>query len=162
VASAYVNYALSNMGLGRYDTARVALRQAIAIRPQSLQYHLYLARCFGQLDSLTTAGRTEYEIVVKLADTSVVRYKAELAEAYKYIGVAFWLDKKFPPALESLEKSLSFKSDDAFTHLWKARSLSQMLKIDDAIKEYRVVLKLEPKNKEAKKELDDLLARQGQ
>lgn len=161
-ASAFVSYAYCNTQLKRFENARGALRQAITLRPQRLDYHFSLAICLHNMDSLQTTGRMEYETVVKLADTSVVKYKNELVEAHKWIGVTLWIDKKYPQAIESLEKALALKNDDAATHFWKARALAQMLKFDDAIKEYRVALKLDPKNKEAKKELDDLVARQGQ
>ena len=151
-ATAYVNYALSNMQLAKWEEARKALYNFLILRPTYLQGHLYLARCLAQMDSLSSAVR-EYNTVVQLADTSETKYKTELGEAYKMMSLAYLIEKKYPPALESLTKAVSFKPDDVELHLWRAQTLHTLSKKDDAAREYKNVLRLDPNNKDAKKGL---------
>jgi tetratricopeptide (TPR) repeat protein len=153
--SAYVNYALSAMAIGQWDSARVALKKATELRPDYLPGHLYLARALAGMDSLQVAKK-EYEMVVQLADTAVIKYRVELADAHSMIGAAYLLDRKYPQALESLNTSVRFKNDNAQARLWRAQTLALMNRRDEAIAEYRVVLKLDPKNKTAKENLEQL------
>jgi tetratricopeptide (TPR) repeat protein len=151
VTSAYVNYALSNLALGKWDLARAALYRALKLKPDYVQGHLFLARALSQMDSLARA-RKECEIVVKLAGGANV-YKAELAEAHGLIGFALLLEKKYPDAIEPLKASIRLKDDNPQTHLWLAQAFALSNRQDEAVAEYKIVLKLDPKNKEAKKNL---------
>ncbi len=153
--SAYINFALCNMALGKWDSSRVALRQAIILKPQYMQGHLFLARCLIQLDSLQQAKK-EYETIISLTDTIQAKYQGELAEAHRMIGFVYLLDKKYPPAIESLTRSRQLKNDDAQTHLWLAQSYALMNRREEALKEYQIVLKLDPKNETAKKDIEKL------
>jgi tetratricopeptide (TPR) repeat protein len=150
------------MVMGRFDTARVAFRQAIALRPQYLPSHLNLARCLMhprfKEDSLQTA-KAEFETVITLADTAESRYKNELVESYRGIAYALFTEKKYPQAVEWLDKAIKLKSDEVPAHLFKAQVLFSMTKLEEAAQEYRAVLKLDPKNKVAQKELEQVLAR---
>lgn len=154
-SASYVNYGLSAMALGRFDSARVALRKVIELRTDYLPGHLYLARSLSRLDS-SQAAIKEFEAVIKLADTSVVKYKNELSEAHGMIGVTRLIDKKYPQALESLNAAIKLKSDNADYRLWRAQTYALMGRADEAKVEYRAVLKLRPNDKTAKEDLAKL------
>lgn len=154
-SASYVNFALSSMALGRFDSARVALRKVVELRPDYLPAHLYLARCFFRLDSSQSSIR-EFETVIKLADTAVVRYKNEIAESHGFIGFTYLIDKKYPQALESLNASIKMKSDNPDTRLARAQTYALMGRAEEAKAEYRAVLKLNPNNKTAKEDLAKL------
>jgi tetratricopeptide (TPR) repeat protein len=151
VTSAYVNYALSNMALGKWELARIALYRALKLKPDYVSGHLFLARTLSQMDSLSRA-RKECEAVVKLAGEGN-EYKAELAEAHGLIGFTLLLEKKYPEAVEPLKISIRYKNDNPQTHLWLAQTFALTNRQDEAVAEYKIVLKLDPKNKEAKKNL---------
>ncbi len=153
--SAYLNYSLSNMAMGKWDLARMGLRKAVALKPEYLQGHVFLGRCLMQIDSLQQS-KHEYEVVVTLADTQQTKYKNELGEAHRMIGFVHLMDKKFPQAVESLTRSLRFKHDDVQSHLLLAQSYALMNKREEALKEYQFVLKLDPKNETAKKDIEKL------
>ncbi len=150
--ASYVNFGLSTMALGRFDSARAALRKVVELRPDYLPGHLYLARSLSAMDS-SQAAIKEFETVIKLADTAVVRYKNELAESHGRIGVTHLVDKRYPLALEALNASIKFKSDNPDTRLWRAQTYALMNRRDEAVAEYRAVLKLDPRNKYAKEDL---------
>jgi len=150
--SAYVNYALSNMALQKWEPARQALYHALSLKPDYVQGYLFLARCLVQMESLAQAKRIS-ETLVKLASKSTATYKSELAEARGLIGVAFLLDKKYSEAITVLTESIKLIDNNPQTRLWRAQSYALAAKHEEAIAEYKVVLKLDPQNKEAKKNL---------
>jgi tetratricopeptide (TPR) repeat protein len=152
VTSAYVNYALCNMALEKWTLARVALYRALQLKPDYVHGHLFLARTLSQMDSLSRA-RKECETVIKLATASGNGYKTELAEAHGLIGFTLLLEKQYPAAVEPLKASIRFKDDNPQTHLWLAQTYALSSRAEEAIAEYKIVLKLDPKNKEARKNL---------
>jgi tetratricopeptide (TPR) repeat protein len=157
--TAYLNYANCNLQLGRIDTARVALRQVVALRADYLPARLSLARCLAnaryKTDSLQTA-LNEFATVIKTADTAVVKYKNELFDAYNGIAYVYYVEKKYPQTSEALDKALKLKPNDAPTRKFKAQILYLMANLEEAAREYRSYLKLNPKDKEAAKELEDV------
>ncbi len=153
--TAYINYALSAMALGRWDSARIALLKVTSLRPDYIPGQVALARTYSQIDSLKRAARV-YEKVVQLADTAVVKYRVELAEAHGIIGVNHLIDKKLEAALDELNTAIRLKDDDPQTRLWRAQTLWSLKRNDDALKEYKVVLRLDPRNKTAKEDMEKL------
>ena len=152
---AYVNYALSHMALGHWSIAYIALRQTLNLRPHYLQGHLYIARTLLQMDSLK-AARSEYDTVVQLIDTATTMYRTELAEAQGINGFDLLLQKKYPQAVSMLKSSVQLVENNYQTHLWYAQALALSNKRDEATVEYKIVLKLDPGNKDAKKGLEIL------
>jgi tetratricopeptide (TPR) repeat protein len=150
--SAYMNYALCNMALQKWDIARPALYRTLKLKPDYMQGHLALARTLMQMDSLQQAKKV-CEKIVKLAGAASANYKSELAEAHGYIGFVLLLDKKYPEAIEALTASIRLIDNNAQTRLWRAQGLALSGKMEEAVAEYKVVLKLDPQNKEAKKNL---------
>jgi tetratricopeptide (TPR) repeat protein len=159
--SAYINYALSNMALGKWESARVALLRALQQKPDYLKGHLYLARCYTPIDSFAQAKR-ECETVVQLAATNGGNgnngdtHKDEIAEAHSLIGFVWLLDKNYPKALEALNASIRLVNSNPQTRLWRAQTLALSGKREEAIAEYKAVLKLDPNNQTAKKDLATL------
>jgi len=153
--SAYINYALSNMQLGRFDLARAALLQAISLKPDFAPSHLALARCLVRMDSVS-ASRAYYENFLKQNENSSEKNKVDYAEAYSMIGVNSLLEKKYPQAIEYFQKSLKFREDNFQVHLWLGQAYALSNKRQEAIQAYKRVLKLDPGNKDAKKGLEFL------
>jgi tetratricopeptide (TPR) repeat protein len=159
--SAFVNYGLCEMVLGRsdnahFDSARVALRYVTSKLPDYAPGHLYLAQALisVSVDSLGEA-RKEYETWMRLIPANEeAKYRRDFSEAYKNIGASYLKDKKYPQAIENLSKALKYKEDDWQTHLWIGQANQLSGNRDKAIEEYRRVLKLNPTNKDAKNMLE--------
>jgi len=124
--------------------------------------------CYFQMKDFD-AGRSEFETAIKVIDTAESKYRSELADANREIALALMLEKKSTPeasqkkwedAIVYLKKSVKYKEDFAQTHLFLGQcyqNLNQTInKKDDAIKEYKRTLQLDPKNDAAKKGLKDL------
>ena len=152
--SAYVNYALCNMQLEKYGVARDALILVTIKRPTYPQGHLFLARCYVRMDSLLL-GIKEYGHFAEMVAGDEAKFsKGDVGESYGLVGLGHLLDKKYPQAVEMLKKSFKYRDDNPQTHLWCGQAYALSGNKDEAIKEYRVSLKLDPKNKDAKKGLE--------
>jgi protein O-GlcNAc transferase len=165
---ALINYAQCMMQLEDFDKASTALKKAIAQNPKYLPAYTNLGFCYFQMKDFD-AGREEYEKAIKVIDTAESKYRSELAEANRAIALALMLEKKstseasqkkWEDAVAYLKKSVRYKEDVAQTHVLLGQcyqNLNQtMNKKDDAIKEYKRTLQLDPKNPAALKGLKDL------
>ena len=161
--SAFVNYGLCELVLGRsdkahFDSARVAFRYVTSKLPDYAPGHLYLAQSLlsQSVDSLGEA-RKEYETWIRLlTPDEQSQHKRDLSEAYKNIGASYLKEKKYPQAIENLNKALKYREDDWQTHLWIGQANQLSGDKDKAIEEYKRVLKLNPTNKDAKNMLISL------
>ena len=156
--ASYLNYAGCKIQLKEYDSARIAYRTFISKRADYPPAWLGFARSLLLLSSDSLQGaRRAYEEWLKLIPAAdEAKYKKELAEAYKNIGIAFLVDKKYEQAIAPLKKSLQFNDADDDTHLRLGQSYALTSNKEEAIKEYQKALKSNPKNKDAKKGLEML------
>lgn len=152
---AYINYAQCMIVLEKFEQASSALVQAINRNPDYVPAYTNLGIAYLQMKDYAKA-RSTFEQAVKVADTNVVRYKKDLAQAHRYIGLALMLDKKWPEAIESLKRSLEFDQKDENTLLWMGQALQNGQKWEEAIKYYKAVLKVNKNNELAQKGLKDL------
>ncbi|HLF20602.1 MAG TPA: tetratricopeptide repeat protein, partial [Bacteroidota bacterium] len=177
---ALVNGGVCYMVIGKYDTAKTMMQKVIDLRPDFFQAYLYLAKCYYLLDSLDLAKK-QYQLVLSVIDTINIpssedktkqeKYGAQQLEGNKFIGLIELLSKNYPPAIEYLKKAITYESKekkDVEAHLWLAQSYALSLgnrKItveeaqairQKAIDEYKTVLKIDPKNAAATKELRQL------
>jgi tetratricopeptide (TPR) repeat protein len=162
---ASINYAMCMIQLDQFEKAISALKNAIIRNPKYPPAYINLGFCYFQMKDYD-AGQKEFETAVKVIDTAEVKYRLELADSYRMIALAIMVEKKstmeesqkkWESAISYLKKSLKYKEDMAQAHLLLGQCYQNLNKIDDAIKEYKRVLQLEPKHKEAQKYLDDLL-----
>ena len=153
--SAYLNYASCKFQLKEYDSARVAYHTFISKRADYPPAWIGLARALilESTDSLQVSRKAYEEWLKMIPPADEAKYKKELAEAYKNIGVAYLVDKQYEKAIPALRKSLQYNDNDADTHFRLALALSLTGEKEEAIKEYQKTLKLDPKNKDAKKGL---------
>ena len=161
---AYINYAQCMMQLEKFEKAVSALKTAIAKNPKVPPAYISLGFCYFQMKEFDS-GRREFEKAIKVIDTAETKYKVDLSDSYRMIGLSIMVQKKsteeeskqkWEDAIVYLKKSLKYKEDVAQTHLLLGQCYQNSNKKDDAIREYKRALKLDPKNKEAKKGLEML------
>jgi tetratricopeptide (TPR) repeat protein len=152
------------MQLEQFSKAITALQSAIAQNPKFPPAYTNLGFCYFQMKDFDN-GREQFENAIKAADTNEVKYRNELADSYRGIGLAIMLKKmsteeaskkKWEDAIAALKKSLKYKEDVAQTHLLLGQCYQNLNKKEDAIREYKRTLQLDPKNEQAKKGLTDL------
>jgi len=162
------NLANCLMQLEEYEKAISVLRKVIIRNPKYPPAYINMGFCYFQMKDFD-AGRSEFETAIKVIDTAESKYRSELADANREIALALMLEKKSTPeasqkkwedAIVYLKKSVKYKEDFAQTHLFLGQcyqNLNQTVnKKEDAIKEYKRTLQLDPKNDAAKKGLKDL------
>ena len=150
---AYINYALSMMQLNQFDMARTALLRAIELRPNYAPSHLALARCLVRMDSIP-ASSIHYKNFLELSESAPEKNKVDFAEAYSILGLTALLDKKYPQAIDNLQRSLKYREENPQVILWLGQAYALSNKRDEAIQAYKRVLKIDPTNKDAKKGLE--------
>jgi len=170
--SAYINLAQCRMQQERFEKAVFALKTAIAKNPKVPSAYTSLGFCYFQMKDFDT-GADEFKKAIKVIDTAETKYKVELAESYRMIGLSVMVKKKtteeesikkWEEAISYLKKSLKYKEDIAQTHLNLGKCYQNLNALDvlntsrreEAIKEYKRTLQLDPKNEDAKKALKDL------
>ncbi len=152
-ASAYINYALCMEVLKNWDEARKSLSIVMRDNPDYIPGHYHMGYIYSQMDSVQLAKKS-YESFIALADTLQSRYANELYNAYKYIAVMYLGEKKYPQAETVLTKAVALRPNDSEMHLWLAQTLHALNKRDEAKRQYELVLKYDPGNRDAKKGLD--------
>lgn len=163
--AAKINYALCLMQMKKFDEAVTLLKEAKEKNPNYPPIYTNLGNCYFQMKEFEL-GRKEYEAAIKVADTAEFKYRLDLADANRMIGLSIMLRKETDPdaskkkwesAIVYLKKSLRYKEDFAQTHFLLGKCYQNLSKIDDAVKEYRRTFKLDPTNKEAQKLMEDLM-----
>jgi tetratricopeptide (TPR) repeat protein len=152
------------MQLEKFETASAALRKAIAQNPKYPPAYINLGFCYFQMKDFDE-GRKEFEAAVKAIDTAESKFRFELADANRGIALALMLEKKSTPeeskkkwedAIAFLKKSVKYKEDVGQSHLLLGQCYQNLNKKEDAIREYKRTLQLDPKNPAALKGLKDL------
>lgn len=155
----------------KYDSARVTLQKAVAIK-DSLPYRIWLARCYIPLKNYAQL-RIEYERVLRLAQgNDANNHRKEIGEACGFIGMVQLLDattsNEWEKPIETLRKAIQYSPDlpsQADLHTWLGQSLMYLyfkkvketgdrkaydhLK-QEACNEFNRVLKIDPRNSNAK------------
>jgi tetratricopeptide (TPR) repeat protein len=168
----YVNYAQCMMQLKKLEKAATILKKAISVNKNYPPAYVNLGFCYFQMQEIEE-GRKVFETVIKVIDTSEWKYRFELAESNRMIGVSIMAEKKtidtesiekWKSAITYLKKSIKYKEDVAQTHLNLGKCYQNLYTLDlfepnwkeSAIKEYKRTLQLEPKNEDATKQLKNL------
>jgi tetratricopeptide (TPR) repeat protein len=165
--AAIINYALCLIQMEKFNEALALLEEAKEKNPNYPPIYNHKGYIYFQLKDYE-AGKKEYETAMKVADTAEFKYRFELADANRMIGLAIMLRKETDPdpeiakrkwesSIVYLKRSLKYKEDFAQTHFLLGKCYQNLSKIDDAVREYRRTVKLDPTNKEAKKLMEDLM-----
>jgi tetratricopeptide (TPR) repeat protein len=151
--SSYVNESLCYIPLKDYNNARISLLNALKIKSDYTFAILWLARTYRYMDSSDAAVDTYKKLIDVVKPDTTQENKKLLGEAYSTIGVTYLVKKKYPPAIEPLKEAINYEPDNSQYHLWLAQAYALTTKTKEAVKEYKKVLALDPKNADAKKGL---------
>ena len=150
--SAHVNKALCQIQLKDYNGARISLLQAIQIKGDYIPSIVWLARDYRYMDSLSAASDA-YQKMIKQTTGNEEKYKTELSEAYGFFGYTDLLKKRYKSAIDNLKSSITYAPDNWQYHLWLAQAYALSGSKNEAVKEYKQVLELDPKNADARRGL---------
>jgi tetratricopeptide (TPR) repeat protein len=162
---ALINYGACMMQMEEYDKAASAYERAIRQNPQYPPAYVHLASCylqdFVQLKQQDKAAdghlvRQTAEKAIQVVDTAKAKWKLELVDAYRMIGLSYLLEKKWEEGVKNLRESLKLRDDEAQTWLLLGQGLQNLQKNKEAYDAYKRVLKIDPKNPAALKGVETL------
>ncbi len=150
--STYVNKALCMIQIKDYDGARLTLLRAEQIKPDYITTLQWLGKTYQYMDSSEAASQT-YDRLISVASSDPVNNKTVLSDAYGSKALILLIKKKYSPAIDPLKEAIKYDPDNSQYHLWLAQAYALTNHKEDAIREYRKTLQLDPKNADAKKGL---------
>jgi len=155
-AGAELNMGLCYFITQDYADAIVALKRVAELKPGLIQGQLWLARAYIFNESLDSA-RDVYQNVIKLAKNDSSATPQDLNEAYRQTALyqiisGSKLAKDHPDdakrfyndAFQNLMTALKYDSKEPKTHSLLAQNYALMGKIDEACKEIKFVLRVDP------------------
>jgi tetratricopeptide (TPR) repeat protein len=156
--SAYLNGAACYMQLKAFPRVRQLLTHVLDVEPELLLGRFMLARYFTQVDSLSMA-KEQYDEVLKVAATNPEKYKKEMGEAHGQTGQYYFIMRQYERAIESFKRTVPLGYDNPSLHLMWGQSLLQLLdpkgdqaenkkKIDEAVRQFRRTIELEPNSEQ--------------
>ncbi|MGQ9863461.1 MAG: tetratricopeptide repeat protein [Bacteroidia bacterium] len=92
--------------LKRYEEAIQKFDYVREKKPDLVEVWLRLGRCHAGLDPESTEGKAKpfYEKVIELSQSDPSKYRAQLIEAYQYLGYYYYNNNAYSESLENYEK----------------------------------------------------------
>jgi tetratricopeptide (TPR) repeat protein len=149
-ATPYLYIGLSNFAQKRYDKAVEALNLSIAADSSSAQGYYWLMNAYAtqkQFGKAADIGRLMAERGMDKTNPK------EVATGYFFGGTERFQAKDFKGAIAELDKSLKLNPENAQAYLYTAFSYQSMNDKENACKYYKLVLKYDPKNADAIKNM---------
>ncbi len=120
-------------------------RDALEEDPNFALAHSGMARIFGSLAAMNLASPTEMWPKAKAAIHEALALDEDLAEAHAQMAfMAFWSEWDWDAAEQSLERVLALNPGDAFSHGTYAWFMLSQKRFDDAIREVKKAISLDP------------------
>jgi tetratricopeptide (TPR) repeat protein len=150
-------YSMNNI-----EKADSAFKAIVSAQPENLQAHLYLARTASKVDSTSELGLAQPEFlrVVELSKSDSVKYKAELFEAFSYMGYYLMQTKKYDESKAWYNRLINL---DPKNKDWQIKGLSSLALIaykeknyPEAKNIYQKMLVLDPGNQKFKEAIMNL------
>jgi Tfp pilus assembly protein PilF len=147
-ATPYLFIGLSYLAKQKYGEAESALEKSIAADTNSFQGYFWLMNAYSQAKDFAKAGGMANVMLEHRFDTS---HPKEVAIAYFFRGADRMNAKDFKAAVAEFERALKFNPEYASAYLYTAFAYQSMNDKDNACKYYKLTLKYEPGNADAKK-----------
>jgi tetratricopeptide (TPR) repeat protein len=150
-------YAMNNT-----EKADSVFKAITSASPDNMQAHLYLARTASKVDSTSELGLAQPEFlkVVELTRSDSVKYKAELFEAFSYMGYYLMQTKKYDESKLWYNRLINL---DPKNKDWQIKGLSSLALIaykeknyPEAKSLYQKMLALDPGNAKFKEAIVNL------
>ncbi len=151
----YFYMGLNNLYAKRPDTAKTFFMKNLELDPKNLNVRLFIGDAYSQLEKPDSAKMMfQYIIEAGLADTA--KYSKDLSSAFsKYCGVLL-NERNFKELNKFAKQWTEFDATSPIGYLYLAISYQGLEDKDNACKYYKKVLILDPKNANAKKNLQNL------
>ncbi|MEI9920960.1 MAG: tetratricopeptide repeat protein [Bacteroidota bacterium] len=129
VAGAVFKLGQSFYYTAQFDSAAARFKQLSVMQPALTVGYLWTGRAHAQLDPESTQGlaKPDFEKVIEVGSVTPDKSKADLIQAYSYLGYYFYLQKDLNESLKNWKKVLELdaKNEQANTAV---KSIDQMKK----------------------------------
>jgi tetratricopeptide (TPR) repeat protein len=148
--------------MNKIDKADSTFKAIVSTTPDNMQAHLYLARTASKVDSTSELGLAQPEFlkVIELTKSDSVKYKAELFEAFSYMGYYLMQTKKYDESKAWYNRLINL---DPKNKDWQIKGLSSLALIaykeknyPEARNLYQKMLVLDPGNAKFKEAIVNL------
>jgi len=150
-------YSMNNI-----EKADSSFKAIVSAQPDNMQAHLYLARNASKIDSTSELGLAQPEFlrVIELTKSDSVKYKAELFEAFSFMGYYLMQTKKYDESKGWYNRLINL---DPKNKDWQIKGLSSLALIaykeknyPEAKSLYQKMLLLDPGNQKFKEAIVNL------
>jgi tetratricopeptide (TPR) repeat protein len=113
----------------QFDSAAARFTQLGVMQPTMTVGPLWSGRSHAQLDPESTQGlaKPDFEKVIEIGSADPVKYKADLVQAYSYMGYYYYLQKDLNESLKNWKKVLELDTNNAQAKT-AVKSIEQMKK----------------------------------
>ncbi len=144
---------LSNYTLKKYDSAISAFSRSIAAdSSQALPYY-WLMNSFATTKQMGKAAGVARGFVQRGFEKTNPDW---VATAYFFMGVDAFSSKKYKEAIDYFDQAIKLKPDYVMAYLYTAFSYQSLTDKENACKYYKLTLKYDPSNADAKKNMKAL------
>lgn len=150
----YLNMGLAALVGKDFKIAEEAFLRAVALKQDDsdslsmLQAKRFLGVTYLQMENNAGAKKVYQEILEMDPKNDDALYR---------MGVFALIDKQYNPAERYLRQAIAIKPDNAAYHLALAQTYTNSQRLNEAVKEYRETLKLDPNNTTAQQQLQTVL-----
>lgn len=154
LVEAYLNLGLAHYDLKQLDLAERALRQGLRLQPNQLILKQALSAV------LNDEGRAkDAEAILRPAISAAGRDPRQAASLINNLGISLNLQRRYPEALQALERAQQLVPDLAYADYNRATVLQHLGRTDEAIEAYRMAIARNPLDVRAHADLNRLLYR---
>lgn len=146
----YLYIGLSHFAQKRYPQAIAALNSSVANDSASAQGYFWLMNAYASEKEFGKAAEIGEVMAARGLDKTNPK---EVASGYFFGGTERFQAKDYKGALAAFDKALKLNPEHAQSYLYSAFSYQLQNDKDNACKNYRMVLKYDPKNADAKKNM---------
>jgi len=138
-----------------YANAIEPLQKSASLDSTFLYSRISLGDAYTNMDSLAFAELT-YNKVIEIGKQDTAKFNFALVQGFSKLGQMYLDQKKFNEVVKIGESWASIFPNEAYAYLFQAIGYHNMQKFPQACANYRKVLKIDPKNTSAQKNLDIL------
>lgn len=149
----YLYIGLANYTQKRYDQAIQALSGSIAADSSTIQPYFWLMNAYATNKQMDKAAEVAQTMAGRDFDKTNPK---EMATAHFFIGKVKFDAKDYNGAVAEFEKSVKLNPEYTQSYLFEAFAYQYLNDKDGACRSYRMVLKYDPNNADAKKNMKAL------